>query len=677
MSVTVAGRDIGGMVYLAPEHRGSAWEQMSRPVIDPGLRVLDEGNNLSGEGMPYWPSYSSIDPRARATYLEWLASGRSDKRYNVGYVFLYFYGLERRFFVDRPGQDEKELLIAEVERLLRIYGGNRSVNGYLGTFLDAAQTTLGYEDRTEPRIERAGYDLPLNLRVTIGRMSREGLPIDADWLLRWYVAHPDYSLRTPASRAFPEFRALFGQLLGERYPEGVPVPVPKRTLRVQYRAASSEFVSDLDEYIGHVPDISRISKPLNVAKTIVDEATDALDRYSRFLGRNPDGRGTIEAHALLPERLWPLFPCEEVEDLRRWSEEIIDDDGLVPVTQVIEHLENEHPEKITKRRLTDAADALARLSVGMAPDPRFALRSPKYGEPVVLFRLPAGVTVLDEVSSRYKSILVAIAVGSFLAHADDGLATAEHDELVAIISAADDLSETERARLRANLDWMMTVTPDLTLFRRHLKDLPDDTSQELGQFALALAASDGVVSAKEVSALERLYRALGLESGGIYSALHALTSPDEPVTVLPASSQEQGFTIPPRPDESGPVKLNAQRVAAVMANTERVSSILGEIFQEEDPEGEVEVAEATENADSGFTGLDARHSAFLGELLVQPHWEQGEYETLARQFQLMPAGAVETLNEWSLDHFDDLVIEEGQGYAVNQEIKAEIMVAAE
>ena len=130
-TATVAGRNIGGMVYLAPEQRQSVWGQMSRPVIDPGLPVWDEGNDLSGDSMPYWPSYSGIGPQARATYLDWLASGRSDKRYSVGYVFLYFYGLERRFFIDKPNEDEKELLIAEVERLLRVYGDNRSVKGLL------------------------------------------------------------------------------------------------------------------------------------------------------------------------------------------------------------------------------------------------------------------------------------------------------------------------------------------------------------------------------------------------------------------------------------------------------------------------------------------------------------------------------------------------------------------
>ena len=576
MSVTVAGREIGGMVYLAPEHRRSAWEQMGRPFIDPGLHVLDEGNDLSGEGMPYWPSYSGIGPQARATYLDWLASGRSDKRYSVGYVFLYFYGLERRFFVDKPDEDEKELLIAEVERLLRIYGRTtgRSRDIWARLWIPP-RPPWGMKTNPNHALERSGYELPLSVCVTIGRMSREGSPIGAHWLLRWYAAHPDYSLRTPATRAFPEFRALFEQLVDERFPEGMPVPVSKRTLRAQYRAASSEFVSDLEEYIGQVPDISRISRPLNVAKTIAEEATDALDKYSRFLGRNPDGRGTIEAHALLPQRLWPLFPCQEVDDLRRWAEGIIDAGGFVPVVQVIEQLENARPEKITKRRMTGAADALARLSVGMAPDPRFALRSPKYDEPVVLFRLPEGITVLEEVSNRYKSILVAIAVGSFIAHADDDLAAIEHGELIAMIGDAEDLSGTERARLRANLDWMMAVPPDLALFRRHVKDLPDDISRELGQFALVLAASDGVVSAKEVSALERLYRALGLETDGIYSAIHNLTSSDEPVTILPSGDREQGFAIPPRPDESSTVNLDAARIASVMANTERVSSILG------------------------------------------------------------------------------------------------------
>ena len=672
-TAVVKGRNIGGMVYLAPKNGQGGRRQMTKPIIDPSRHVASIGEDFSGEGMPYWPGYAEINLQARATYLDWLASGRSDKRYSVGYVFLYFYGLERRFFIDEPDDEEKRLLLAEVERLLLVYGDNGSIRGYLGNFIEAAQATLTSVSETNPYYERVGYDLPLDLRVAIGRMSKESRPISADWLLSWYINSGDYSLRTPAKRAFPEFRAFFTQLFDERFPAGLPLPTSKRTFRARYQAASSEFFADLSKFVGVWPDISRISGPLDVANTIVDEATAALDKYSRFLGRNPNGRGTIEAHGLLPQRLWRLFPCAEVDGLRRWTEDIISDGGLVPVAEVIERLENTHPEKITKRQLTDAADALAHLSVGMAPDPRYALRSPKQGEPVVLFQLPGGVTALEAVSDRYRSILIAVAIGSFIAHADDAFAATERAGLVATIDGGGDLSESEVARLRANLNWMMTVPPDMALFRRHLKDLPDATVQELGQFALALATSDGVISTKEVGALERLYKAMGLEQGGIYAALHALVSRDEPVTVLAPDKSEEGFGIPPRPDAVGSVTLNAERVASVMANTERVSAILAEIFQDDEPE-EVP-AEVVEPTVADFDGLDAKHAAFLGEILLRSHWEEDEYRTLASQFGLMPAGAIETLNEWSLDHFDDLLIEEGQGYTVNQDIGAEVTAA--
>ena len=134
--------------------------------------------------------------------------------------------------------------------------------------------------------------------------------------MSWYSAHPDYTFRTAATRAHSEFQALFRILFAERYPSGMKLRVPKRTLQAQYRAASSEFDVALEGYIGAVPDISRFTQPLNAAKSLVEEATDALDKYSRFLGRNPEGRGTIEAHALLPESLWHLFPSEEIDSLR-------------------------------------------------------------------------------------------------------------------------------------------------------------------------------------------------------------------------------------------------------------------------------------------------------------------------------------------------------------------------
>ena len=674
-SAVVAGRNIGGMVYLGPDLRQGALSATWKPTIVPTLPVAASGPDITGDGMPYWPSYSEIGPNSRAAYLDWLATGRSDRRYGVGHVFLYFYGLERRFFIDSSGPHERRIIIDEVDRLLQIYGDHRSVRRYFESFLDAAKVSLASDEDLKPRFWTAGYELPLGLRVALGRRAGDGLPLNADWALSWYCAHPDYALRTAASRAFPEFQAIFRILFAERYPAGMKIPLPKRTLRAQYQSASSDFEVGLEEHIGAVPDISRITQPLNAARNLVEEATDSLDKYSRFLGRNPNGRGTIEAHALLPERLWEVFPSSEMDSLREWAGEIIGAGGLCPVEAVVERLEGAAPESIGKRQLTDAADALARLSVGLAPDPRFALRSPKRGEPVVLFNLPEGVTRLEAVSGKYKSLLVLVAIGSFVAQADESVSESESNALAAAINRDPDLPEGERSRLKANLRWMMAVRPDLSLLRRHLRNAPCETSHEMGQIALSIAASDGVISAREVAALERLYSAIGLKTDGIYSALHTLSSADDPVTVIPPAEGQPGFAIPPRPDPENPLSLDADRVAAVMTNTARVSALLSEIFQDE--EREEEPAEELGQAENEFGGLDEKHAAFLGELISRPHWGEEEYRKLARQFRLLPDGAMETVNEWSHERFGDLLIVEDDGYMINIEIKDEILAMAE
>ena len=667
--VVVGGRSINGMIYLGPEPRRDSWNSAGSGFINPRLSVAKIGSDYTGDGMPYWPRYSDISPRERTTYLDWLASGRSDTRIDPGYVFLFFYGLERRFFVDASDEEEKRLLVAEVERLLAIYGENGSVRQYMTAFLEAARIVLDPTGDAEPRFERSGYELPLGLRVAIGQMAKERRPLSADWLLGWYATHPKTRFRTPAIRAFPEFRALFTLLFNDRFPKGMKIYKPKRLIRARYASASREFDANLKRYLGDVPDISGTSKPVNIAKEIVDKATDSLDKFSRYLGRNPDGRHMIDAHALLPERLWSLFPSAAMESLHRWADGIIEAGGLCPVKQVVEQLEGTTPEKLGKRRLTRAADALARLSIGMAPDPRFALRSPKLEEPVVLFRLPEGTTALEDVSEEYRKTLVAIAIGSFVAHADGKFAAKERRALEARINAAE-LSNAERTRLLANLQWMLAVPPNLVLFRRRLKGVPERTRHEFGQVTLAMAAVDGVIDPGEIKAIEGLYKAIGLRTDSVYSDLHALTTSSGPVTVRKAGVQARDFAIPPPPEPDSQLVLDVGRVDLLMADTARVSNVLADIFSDNEPEETVE--EVVEDLTSGFPGLDRQHSAFLGELLTRPHWDEVEFATLADQFRLMQAGALETLNEWSFERFGDVLIDEYEGYELNPDVTADL-----
>ena len=107
-----------------------------------------------------------------------------------------------------------------------------------------------------------------------------------------------------------------------------------------------------------------------------------------------------------------------------------------------------------------------------------------------------------------------------------------------------------------------------------------------------------------------------------------------------------------------------------MTNTARVSSILSDIFFDDEPEEDLD--ETSEDGGDRFSGLDTKHSAFLDELLTRAHWAEAEFGALASQFRLMHAGALETVNEWSSEHFDDMLIDAYQGYTINQEIKAQL-----
>jgi len=96
-AISIAGYQItGGMLYVGEALDSVAGYSPEPALIVPSQPVARAHPDRQGQGMSYWPSYSGIEPRCRAAYLEWLATGRRDPDAYIGYVFLFFYGLERR-----------------------------------------------------------------------------------------------------------------------------------------------------------------------------------------------------------------------------------------------------------------------------------------------------------------------------------------------------------------------------------------------------------------------------------------------------------------------------------------------------------------------------------------------------------------------------------------------------
>jgi uncharacterized tellurite resistance protein B-like protein len=380
-------------------------------------------------------------------------------------------------------------------------------------------------------------------------------------------------------------------------------------------------------------------------------------------------------HSLLPAPLRELFPCPELDDLRTWASEVIDAGGLVPVADVIERVEGIRPDRLRKRRLVGVADALAPLSIGIAPDPRFALRAPRFDEPVVLFRVPDDREAPTDASAGYLGELLHLALGVFVTHADGPVSEVERSHLADHIESARGLSRTERVRLRANLDWMIALPPDLGLLRSHLKGVPADLRGRLARIALAIAGADGVIDPAEVRAIERLYAALELEVVDAYRDLNGLVASAEPVTVFRPVRAETEYAIPAAPSEpepvgpdSGPqtgrIVLDRSRISAIIDETSQVASVLHDIFGMDD-EDEQAAEAAGESRAPVFPGLDAAHGDLVAILLARSVRSLREFESCAEELGLMPAGALETVNEWAFDRFGEALLEEDVDFELN------------
>lgn len=673
----IAGRRLGGMIYVgAPPRQSSGGYNKCRAYIDPSLPVAKAGTDAAGNSMSYWPGYSDIPAECRATYLDWLAAGRSDASYNPGYMFLYFYGLERRFLVDRPADDEKREILNEVCRLLELYDSSGSVRRYLGSFIEVAKLDLSEKSLQEPVFENPGWEIPLSVKVALGTSVAAGEALSSDWALSWLMCHPERNLRTAATRCHEEFKALFKLRFDEKFPTGLKVQTPKKILKESYRAASGEFHVEISPALDGqpLPDISNLKKPVNIAQKIADQVTDELDKFSRFIGRKPDGRGSLEAQALLPADLRELFPSAELENLKAWARSRVEAGGLTPVTDVIARLEGGESGKIGKRQLTDAADALARVGFGMAPDPRFSLRTPKAGEPVVIFELGASVEKLEEVSSRFHEALIELAIGTFVAHADGHVTEAERLTLRNRILNTNGLNEQEQRRLFANLDWLVAVPPNMSLLRQRLKNASLEQQASIRAAVVAIAHADTIIQSDEVAEIEKIYRALGLDPNAAYNDLHAGRVLDGPIAMRGAEPGAPGEAIPPE-SFAAASRLDPGRIAAIRSDTRRVSSVLGDIFSTD--EGEDAGDDQPPALSSALAGLGAKHAGLVIELIERQHWSDEEFQELSRRHELMPSGALEAVNEWAFEKYEEALLDEYDGYDVSPTVSAALRKEAE
>lgn len=675
-SSTVSGYNLqDGLLYVGKGLKGVNGWGLESALINPKLKVNKKNPDITGSTMTYWPSYSQITPEARAAYLEWLASGRSDSETYIGYVFLYFYGLERRALADSKlspiPMNEITAIRDEATRLLNIYGENNSFSGYALGFINYINAIHFPDDNIYVPVETNRHlgGIPFDHKYKIAKNAVGGKVISATAALAHIDYDPAYYFRTPANRCRTEFKELFSVRYKEAFGEGCKVKPNKKRLKVSYHPASSSLGGRYTHKFAELPDTTALKQPWQKIRDLADSCTDELDAHSRFLGRYPDKKNGAEAFALLPAELFEshldgkLLELSHALKLQFYSQDHIS----IPFKDFMVKFPYLTITKFNKREAVSLAQFLEKLGIGIEPDVRFFGKTPKDGNQIVLYKLP--LSFESSPSDQYAHAALMIELAAMVAAADGIVTKEEEEHLEAHLEKQLHLSESERARLKAKLNLHLLDGGQTRIAKKHIEALDTSQREFIGSFMAGIAQADNHIDPKEVKTLEKLYKSLGLDVQTLYSTLHGVAS--EPITVISEGSKE-GFPIPAPSEVKVPgVELDKDTIAAKLRESAAVSTMLSTIFSEED-EYEKKAHESKEKESLSIEGLDSDASALLHRILEQQSWERVDLEVIATELDVMLDGAIDSINDVCIEAHGEPLIEGEDSLEVNDYVAKEL-----
>lgn len=680
----------GPLVYAVSATR----HQFIEPsLIDAALPIAAPGAIAETE-LSYWPNYAEITSRQRAVYLDWLMGGRQAPAIQIGYVFIYFYGLERRALID--GQDQ-DAILRELLRLIQIYGDlNRSFRRYAYGLLwqiiaDERGRVVVSEKRVLKAIRLQSYWSDSHVAAALAWFHSHERPVPPE--LAFVVAKHDH--RTVNSvvvrRNDVRFRELFAQRLAEWHskPKNLkPLRFGKNPLCMRYEAASADLARNRrgsPELIVELPNALAISSQFKPWVGIWEQCVADLRIFDKVNRTSNEEGLSAEAYEALPTELrtedHPVF-ATWWEIKNRYAK----DDGwsFLPVSDLAQARGMEFKATLTKNDSTALSLAAESMGFVIEPDVRITGRNYKWDDQLTLF-IADSPPELDH--RRYLTATLLLRAGVMIAEADGRI---DPDELRLIgshIESQLDLTDFESERL----DALRRLILDTGLESSHLsarlaEALAPQQRRVIGDFLVGIAASDGVITQHEAKSLRGVYRRLKLDGSELDRLLEQAGGIGDELApeIRGAQSGRTGEKLPPAKEDTVPVfVLDQTRIRDVLSQTREVAAILDEAMSESEegldstalttPEASERSPNITksdqEAGTASFQGMDIRFHSFATELVARDSWTSAELRVLADTHGVMAAGAIEAINEWSQEHLGDwLVNEEADIHHIENEL---------
>jgi hypothetical protein len=672
--VTIGAHVIrGGLIYAGRNLRAPTGG-IEPALVNPELPVAPVSGPVSGPA----PAYHLLSPSMRTRYLAWLAGGRLDEAPS-SLVLLFCFGLERRVLVDEDPGVRRELpaITAEVRRLRARCGPLPALDRLLDLLelVGAPRASAGPAVPDAPRSPSR-----MTVRLALARCAATAAPVPAGWAHAWAEHHPALARRSAQTRCPEEFGRLFAVRYRDRHGTGLVPPEDVAGIRLSYQPASPGLATAL-VCREDLPDVFSEPRCVRALGTLVDGVATALDPYSRWLARFPQGRGTLTATTMLPAEL--VDPRSgQLGALRVWAESRLSGRprAVVEVAELGRYWRMATPDRMARDETIALLTVLSLLGFGIEPDARFGAPTLAPG-PAVLFRLrrPAA----DRPGARFPAAAAAVRCAAAVASAA-GPVDPAGPVGAAVLAAAADLAAVlrlepgEDLRITARLAWLLATGVDVDRLGRQTAPLTAADREVAGRYLVTVAAAaDPAVGPATIAMLTRVYRILRLEPALVFGRLHehslgppAALAPqpgppwaDEPVVVQAAGDAPHGYALP------WAVPLDEKAIAHKLAESTAAAALLAEIFDEDEPPPPARSADCLPPA----AGLDAVHSGLLRALAARRSWTREEFGSLAAAHGVLPDGALDRLNEAAIDTVGAPVVEDSDTLMVDHDVLQELL----
>lgn len=644
-----------GMIYVGNGLKAAQGEGPEPALIDPFLPCASKP---AGQ-MPWMlfgaPTYDRLSPAQRKGYLEWLAGGRCSPEVEDFCLLLFFLGIERRILHDtqtgRISNAEILALIGETERLLRLYS-QRTLFAIRAALLLPMARMIIRDFRPEP-LEAMSELLEPSTLLEVGPalFAAADRPLSPAWAFAVWT-HWRHARHGRALADCPDMvRDLFVLRYREKLPRGgFPLLGLGRPLLIRYMPLNPGLPRLLHLRLEEIEEHCVISSHLEWMQELVDQVSAELAPYRRWIAKTGD-RSSPAALALLPPALAGRQGTEELRRLERWSEEALAGRAWAPVRceEVARHWPMETTAGLfTKRSLEAFAAFLEHSGLGVVPDPRRKEPLPK--TVLVLFRLRRpGADGTGQASAAGEAAAVVLQLAVAVAVADGTVDPRQERHLLEHVEEAAHLGPAERARLQAWLGWLLAEPQGLLGAEKKLASFSEDRCRAVARFLITIAGADGHVSPGEIRQLKRIYRVLRLDPDNLYVDIHAVLAGADSAAATEAGDR---------------VALDVRKIEDKLAETVQVSTLLGQIFVDEDPAAP---------APPPTGGLDAPHAELLRELAGRDAWERSDFEARAAALGLLPEGALEMLNEAAFHLCGAPLLEGGETLEVDAEVLREML----